>query len=383
MASAHAPGTRFRDVVFRSVCFTLLVAISCTKGPPPDFAPDPGLVERIREIRMMPHTTRACPGERFRVDYVAVLDDGSRVPFESRYDESRPPRLHMNFLDRHSREAHPQGDGSWVAASDPMVSLTEGYTLSATLSAKPGLSTSARLEPEYSCLDHSFDFRGSSGRQGGNREGESRSGGPGGDGPDVTVRLGVVRSPFIERLLVAAIEVGHAEPEYYVADANQIAPREWLVIESTGGNGGKGREGAKGQPGVAGAQGCPGGAGGAGANGENGGPGGVGGRGGRITIITAVEEPFLAGVVDARAPGGHGGEGGKGGAGGAGGTGGAAIRPECSAGPAGPAGRPGNPGRAGVRGHEGPRPQVITVPLRDVFGQRVPPALAELLDASR
>jgi hypothetical protein len=358
------------------------VVVACGKrGPPPDFAPDPGLVERIREIRMIPQTPQACPGQMFRVSYEAVLDDGTRVPFESRYDKDRPPRLHVTFLDRTSRTAYPQGDGSWVAAPDPMVSLLVGYTIEASLRHKAGLTASARLEPEYSCLDHTFHFRGRGGRSGGTREGPG--GGPGGDGPDVTVRLAVVRSPFVERLLVAAIEVGEAAPLYYVADANMVTPRDWLVVESGGGHGGKGRDGAKGDVGVAGTQGCPGGAGGAGGNGENGGLGGAGGRGGRITIITAAEDPFLAGLVDARNRGGDGGEGGKAGVGGAGGAGGAAIRPDCSAGPAGPAGRPGNPGQVGARGREGPRPQVITVPMRDVFGQRIPVELADLLNPRR
>jgi hypothetical protein len=356
----------------------VLVIGACSKGPPADYAPDPGLIGRIRELRMTMYSGRACPGQNFRVGYDAVLDDGSRVPFESRYDKNRPPPLHVSFLDRSSAEAVPQGDGSWVAADDPMVSLVRGFTVRAALRAKPEVQASARLDPEYSCLPHAFSYRGRGGRSGSTRE--NPTGGNGGDGPDITVRLGVVRSPYVERLLVAGIEVGEAPPLYYVADANVITPRDWLIIESAGGYGGRGGDGEKGATGTAGAQGCPGGAGGPGGNGGNGGPGGGGGRGGRITIITAAEEPFLAGLVDARSPGGRGGDGGKGGAGGRGGEGGAALRAECSAGPAGPDGRAGVPGRDGGYGYAGPRPQVITVPLRDVFGQRAPVELAELLN---
>jgi len=373
-----------RSLTRLSVPLVLLVVAACKHGPPADYAPDPGLVNRIRELRMTVHSGRVCPGNMFRVSYDAVLDDGSRVPFSSTYDKKHPPALHVMFLDRSSREAYPQGDGSWAAAQDPMVSLLAGYTINASVRAKPGVTASARLEPEYSCLSHAFSFRGRSGRSGASgRESQGPGGGSGGDGPDVTVRLGVVRSPFVQRLLVAAIEIGEAPPLYYVADAAVITPREWLIVESGGGPGGRGADGAKGVAGSPGTQGCPGGSGGAGGNGENGGLGGPGGRGGRITIITAAEEPFLAGLVDARNPGGQGGDGGKAGAGGVGGEGGAALRTECSAGPAGPAGRPGNPGQPGQRGYTGSRAQVITVPLREVFGQRIPVELADLLNPRR
>jgi hypothetical protein len=341
------------------------------------------LVGRIKEIRMAPLVTRVCPGQGFRVNYEAVLDDGSRVPFENRYDKKNPPRLHVQFLSRTSREATPQGDGSWVAHRDPMVSLLNGFRIDAALVAKPSVTASARLDPDYGCEPREYSFRGPTGSRPSGRDSEGRPGGAGGDGPDVTVRLGVVRSPFVDKLLVAAIEVGAAPPEYYVADASLITPRDWLVVETQGGRGGRGADGAKGTPGIAGTQGCPGGPGGPGGNGQNGGSGGYGGRGGRITIITAAEDPFLAGIVDARNPGGQGGEGGKGGIGGPGGAGGAAIRPECAAGAAGPAGRDGSVGQEGRRGLEGPRPQVITVPLREVFGQRIPPELAELLNQRR
>jgi hypothetical protein len=273
------------------------------------------------------------------------------------------------FLERSSAQAVPYGDGSWGAASDPFVSMTSGFELHAALRAKPDLSASARLDPDYTCLPHAWSFRGRTGR----------AGEAGGDGPDVTVRVAVVRSPTYPRLLVAAFEVGEGLPFYYVADAAIIQPRDWLIVETRGGRGGRGTDGPKGTAGTAGTQGCPGTPGGPGGNGGNGGSGGSGGRGGRMTIITAAEEPFLAGIVDARNAGGEGGEGGKGGAGGAGGKGGAAIRPECAAGPDGQAGAAGAAGRDGVEGRPGLRPQVVTVPLADVFGTRIPPELAQLL----
>jgi len=83
-----------------------LIAAACSHGPPPDFAPDPGLVEQIREIRMATSTT-ACPGETFAAYYTAVLNDGALVSFDTRYDKNHPPRLHVSFLDRVSEEATP------------------------------------------------------------------------------------------------------------------------------------------------------------------------------------------------------------------------------------------------------------------------------------
>jgi len=46
------------------VAAVILTAACGRKGPPPSFAPDPGLVEQIREIRMST-SMRACPGEGF------------------------------------------------------------------------------------------------------------------------------------------------------------------------------------------------------------------------------------------------------------------------------------------------------------------------------
>src|SRR5947199_89603 len=83
--------------------------------PPPSFAPDPGLVEQIREVRMST-SLRACPGESFGAAYTAVLNDGSLVPFETRYDKDNPPRLHVVFLARSSPDATPLEGGGRSAA---------------------------------------------------------------------------------------------------------------------------------------------------------------------------------------------------------------------------------------------------------------------------
>jgi hypothetical protein len=344
-----------------------LVAAACSHGPPPDFTPDPGLVEQIREIRMVTNP-RACPGETFGAQYTAVLNDGALVSFESRYDRKHPPRLHVSFLDRRSDEATPLEGGAWAADPDALTSAVTGFRLTASLKAKPSITTSAVLTPDYACMPHAFGFRGA---------------GAGASGAQVTVRLGILRSPFYERLLVAGVVVEDAPPFFVFADANTVPPSDWLIIESRGARGARGTDGEPGTRGAPGAPGCPGGVGGPGGNGGNGGSGGYGGRGGQITIVAPAEEPFLAGLVDARVPGGEAGPGGAGGKGGAGGVGGESTTPSnsaCTAGAGGPAGRPGAKGVDGRDGQPGGRPQILTVPTRDVWGTRVPPALAELIN---
>ncbi len=174
-----------------------VVAAACSHAPPADFTPDPALLDQIREIRISV-TPTACPGETFGANYSALLNDGTAVPFEARYDKKHPPRLHVVFLERTSSDATPLQNGSWTAASDPFWTVRSGFRLRAALKYKPSITTTADVSPEYNCLPHTFAFEGSSDE----------------DGPDVTVRLGIARSPFFERLLVASIQVGDAPPFY-------------------------------------------------------------------------------------------------------------------------------------------------------------------------
>src|SRR5881396_2023414 len=230
----------------QAVVAALIVTIGCgPKQPPPSFAPDPGLVEQIREIRMST-SMRACPGEGFGATYTAVLNDGSLVPFETRYDKDNPPRLHVVFLQRSSNEATPLEGGGWSAARDPLLTAMTGFRLHVSLRAKPGITTSTVITPEYSCQQHAFGFS---------------SGGGGASGPQVTVRLGIVRSPYYDRLLVAGIEVEEAPPFYVLADARAVPPSDWLVVEARGSHGSRGADGTNGVAGTDGQAGCPGGAG--------------------------------------------------------------------------------------------------------------------------
>lgn len=350
----------------------MVVCLGCSHGPPPGLAPDPSLVARIQGIEIVPTHRTVCPGQRLGASYLAILDDGSRIPFERRYDRDNPPQLHVIMLNRTSPDAQPLEGGDWRASRDPMATVMSGFRLNAFLRADASLNGATVVEPAYSCVEHGFVF---SGRNGGRGE-------TGENGPDVTVRLGVLASPFYGELLVAGVEVGEAMPYYVVYDADMIPPADWLTVESRGGRGGRGERGEAGAAGRAGASGCPGRAGAPGGAGGAGGPGGAGGRGGDVTIVVPAEDPFLAGLVEVRNRGGRGGAGGAGGPGGRGGEGGAPSRADCQRGAAGPDGADGPEGRAGRQGSHGPRPTILEVPAEDVFGPRIPARLQELIDYS-
>ncbi|HXL53697.1 MAG TPA: hypothetical protein VN945_11245, partial [Gemmatimonadales bacterium] len=168
-------------------CATLLLG-ACSHAPPEGFAPDPGLVAQIRDIRIVTTYARTCPGAVIPASYEAVLTDGSRVPFARSYDKKHPPRLHVIFLDRTSPDAVTQQDGDWVTNADPLLTATTGFRLTATLQAKPSVTNTVVVPPDYRCMPHSFAFSGEPG-------GPGEAGEP---GPDATVRLAVLRSPFYD-----------------------------------------------------------------------------------------------------------------------------------------------------------------------------------------
>ena len=358
--------------VQRLASLVWLPLAACSHQPPADFVPDPSLVSHIRSIEM--HVPQyACPGLSFDADYVAILDDGARIPFAERYDRKHPPRLHVVFLERNSYTATALQGGGWTPEHDPLVTLRSGFRLNAYLRDKPAIADSVTVAPSYECLRHAFSFEGPTGPHGQT----------GGDGPDVTVRIGILRTPFYDRLIVAGIEVGEAPPFYVVGDGRTVPPRDWLIVASQGGRGGQGEKGTRGRAGPKGNSGCPGTNGADGEDGQPGARGGDGGRGGHITIIVPSENPFLSGLVDARVDGGGAGPGGTGGEAGQGGEAGDGGNDRngqaCTKGNKGRNGRAGVSGQEGRPGVPGPRPQVITVPGRSVFGPRAPQELLDLM----
>src|SRR5256885_10659748 len=171
------------------------LALGCSHAPPPDFAPDPGLVAQIRDIRIVTGYARACPGSVVPASYEAVLATGERVPFARSYDKKHPPRLHVVFLDRESPDAVSQEDGDWVTERDPLATVSTGFRLTATLRANSKVTSTVVVPPYYGCMPHTLTLSGEPG-------GAGEAGEP---GPDATVRLAVLRSPFYDKLFVAGI----------------------------------------------------------------------------------------------------------------------------------------------------------------------------------
>src|SRR5207249_1147959 len=177
-------------------------------------------------------------------------------------------------------------DGDWVAERDPLVTVTTGYRLTATLRANSRITNTVVVPPDYRCMPHTFVFSGDAG-------GPGEAGEP---GPDATVRLAVLRSPFYDKLFVAGIQVGLAQPFYVLQDATAVPPADWLVIESRGGRGGTGGPGGAGGKGGKGGQGaldannrrCPDAADGAAGSAGSAGPtGSQGAPGPRAIMVTA------------------------------------------------------------------------------------------------
>src|SRR5438132_14071115 len=127
---------------YAPVAAALVIMSACgPKRPPPSFAPDPGLVAQIRELRMSTNAT-ACPGESFGAVYTAVLNDGSLVPFETRYDKDNPPRLHVVFLARSSPEATPLIGVGLSSYPDSLATAMLGFLLTLTFKAKSSVPPS-------------------------------------------------------------------------------------------------------------------------------------------------------------------------------------------------------------------------------------------------
>src|SRR5260370_17378290 len=211
------------STLLQRLSVTLVCGVAaCSHAPPADLAPDPGLVGQIRDIRIVTAYPRVCPGGIIFASYEAVLADGARVPFATSYDKNHPPRLHMVFLDRTSPDAVPEQKGDWATNGDPRASVATGFRLTATMQAKPSATSTIVIPPDYGCMRHAFEFQGEPGG----------AGQPGGNGPDVTVRLAVLPSPFYNKLFVAGIGVGLGAPFYVPTAASLLPPTKSPGIAS-------------------------------------------------------------------------------------------------------------------------------------------------------
>src|SRR5205814_9157963 len=96
--------------------------------------------------------------------YEAVVAAGTRRPSSRTYDKKDPARRHVIFLGRESADAVSQEDGDWVAERDPLVTVTTGYRLTATLRANSRITNTVVVPPDYRCMPHTFVFSGEIGR---------------------------------------------------------------------------------------------------------------------------------------------------------------------------------------------------------------------------
>src|SRR2546430_1889028 len=177
-------------------CATLLLA-ACSHAPPEGFAPDPGLVGQIRDIRIVTAYARTCPGSTIPTTYEAVLADGSPWPFSRTYDKKLPPRLTVIFLARESPDAVSQEDGDWVAERGPLFTVTTGYRLTATLRANSRITNTVVVPPDYRCMPPTFVFSGDAGGPG-----EAGEPGPDPAGGPPALRLPLFCNPFLARIPV-------------------------------------------------------------------------------------------------------------------------------------------------------------------------------------
>ena len=58
-----------------------------------------------------------------------------------------------------SPEATPLEGGGWSAYRDPLATAITGFRLTVALKAKPSVSTSTVVAPDYTCIQHAFGFR--------------------------------------------------------------------------------------------------------------------------------------------------------------------------------------------------------------------------------
>src|SRR2546430_309448 len=161
--------TVFRDASLQrlfATTFAVTSFVACSHAPPADFAPDPGLISQVRDLRIVTTQDRACPGGWIQTSYEAVLADGSRVPFARTYDKKHPPRLHVVFLERSSPDAVSRESGDWVTNANPLWTAASGFRLTATLSAKPAGQQTVVIPPEDGWMSHGFPFSGGPGGAG-------------------------------------------------------------------------------------------------------------------------------------------------------------------------------------------------------------------------
>ena len=267
----------------------------------------------------------ACPSEVIAADYEVVGDGGTR---------STLGRRDLSLLKRSGIAAEPRDDGTWQTSTDPVASLYDGFHLTAVLASDTTVRADTVVVPTYRCLVTGASMA-TTGATNLSKAGH--------------VRLGTLRTPFYDSVVVASIEIEDRLPRAVVLSPSEMRSGA-IAISAVG------RDGARGR---AGAQGSDGGPCENGARGEEGDMGLPGAPGGQVDIIVQAGAPWLADLVSIDNRGGKGGPGGQGGYGGRPGptqtTGGRTCSPRQ--------GTSGTAGRQGPDGSPGPEPKTTTIPL--------------------
>lgn len=368
--------SRKASLLFAAAC-TGALSVACG---PAQVELDPRTVVDV-QVRPASGQRLFCPGDKFQVELVAKLLDGSSC---SSTDRSRgclgekDAVIKVEDVRLDVPGAGRVGDPDqyiWVPPADPLATADTGLLLRGWLEKAIAGQThksmvgEAELKPVYECqLSGTY----SPGRAG-------SPGSSGAQGPDVVIAITTLSTPWYPSAALVRVEAMGTKSYY-------ISPSVEQAVKITA----YGQSGASGAPGVAGKEGqtgddapdnaAPCTKGGIGQDGAPGGPGGDGGDGGtggmiRIMLDQAAADK-LRGRVLAQSLGGGPGDGGPGGFGGAGGQGGKGAKSttQCSDndGKDGRKGADGHPGRAGRPGLNGPSPVETVATRQALFAAEMP-----------
>lgn len=256
-----------------------------------------GNAASVRGLRVLPGANTACPGQLIRARYVADLTDGSTRELTTR---------DLTFVVRSGTAAEANGDGTWATDPDPVISAVSGFRLRAAVRGTPASAAETTVVPDYGCLSRNIfvalPLRTCTTSIECSRLPHT---------PDVTVRVGIFRTPFHDSVVVATFEVFGRVIRPLMLDPRFQAPNS-VVIRARGE---AGAQGGTGTSGTAGQSEC--------STGGQGGPGqagGDGGTGGTVTFVVQDSRIALLQLFDIQNSGGPGGPGGNGGPGGRGGA---------------------------------------------------------------
>jgi hypothetical protein len=314
-------GSAFRFVSRLRVPVAALCAAACASslGSSALGGTDSKLISFARGLNIVPASPRACPGESVGATYEVRIAGGTTLALTE---------SDVAALERRGTLVEPAHNGGWRTNPDPLASAATGFRLHAALGRDTTVKGDTVLVPNYDCHPLAWEVRG----------GEFV-------GEHAHVRLGTVKTPFYDSVVVAALEIPGRAPVVGLLGPGSLRSGA-IRINAPGRSGAPGRDGKTGQNGSE----CS-----DGGDGTDGDPGRDGAPGGQVDVIVEAGSNWLADLVSVQNPGGHGGAGGRPGAGGAPGTPARGSEKTCAP-------KAGRAGRPGIRGNDAPSglPPVVT-----------------------